>query len=149
MIGDNMESSNPEESSEIESVVVSPKERPRMPIGKLRAKYDKEKTIYIEFEDTQEVIEIVMRRGLPWQKTSRAEKAATTYHTDKKTNTRTTIIDPIKIIKFIWKDLIIKSDPPISVADLDVMEGSIANDIIMRVYTEYQDDKEKQRVQKN
>ena len=142
-------SSEIEDNPAEEIVEIPAKDRPRMPLSKLRAKYEKIKTFYIEFEDTPEVIEIIMRRGLPWQKTSRAEKAATSTTVDKKTGARSVIIDPIKMIKFLWEDLIKKTDPPIKFADLDTMEGSVDNDIIMRLHSEYQDDKEKQRVQKN
>lgn len=108
---------------------------PRADITKFRNLGDKH-TFYIEFDGSDDVIKCVINKGVSWQKMAKARQRAKSV-VQKADGTVTAEVDSNALIKDLWNDIVVSTDPRITLADLDTFGGAIAGQIVGAIMKEY------------
>lgn len=107
----------------------------RIDLGLLRNK-DENHTFFIEFDNMDAVIKCTIKKGIPWQRMSKARKNAKNV-IKKADGTITAEIDQNAMMRDLWSDVVVATDPKITVGDLDTFSGLIAAQIITKVFEEF------------
>ena len=106
--------------------------RPRTTGEKLKSRYNDTKTIYIEMDD-ESVIEIKIRKGLPWKRGLEVNKRSVKVDP----TTGKTEFDLFNYMKDMWNDIVVSSVPKLDLAEMLTNDDELANMIALEVYEAY------------
>lgn len=120
-------------ASEIdETITDSPVQKmERMSLEEMYSKADETQEIVIEYENNKS-IKLILRKGIPWDASSKAESAAMTVNIKGEGE-----IDPYVYMMELWDHVVVKSEPRIKISNLKLMEADFARDLLTEVFNRW------------